>query len=55
MSQVEIFVPLKNNNKKDFSSALFQHVEKELVEHFGGLTAFLQYLGKGCGRKRQTK
>ena len=40
MHLIEIFLPLSNNHGKRFDSKLYQSLEHELTERFGGVTAF---------------
>ena len=40
MHIVEILLPLRDNDGRRFPSALYARVREELVERFGGLTAF---------------
>ena len=47
MHVIEIFLPLKRNDGSDQPHALFAEVRKELVERFGGLTAFSRAPAEG--------
>ena len=47
MHVVEIFLPLKRNDGSDQPQALFGEVRGELVERFGGLTAFTRAPAEG--------
>lgn len=40
MYLVEIFLPQRDNEGREFRSALFSQVREELLERFGGMTAF---------------
>jgi hypothetical protein len=40
MYLVEIFLPQRDNEGREFRSALFSKVREELLERFGGMTAF---------------
>lgn len=40
MYLVQLLLPLNDNDGQRLSGALFQEVRQELVERFGGLTAF---------------
>ena len=40
MYLVEIFLPQHDNEGREFRSALFSKVREELLERFGGMTAF---------------
>ncbi|EFW80208.1 hypothetical protein ALP26_01755 [Pseudomonas savastanoi pv. glycinea] len=40
MHLIEIFLPQCDNQGHDFSSGLFSRVRQDLVERFGGMTAF---------------
>jgi hypothetical protein len=44
---VEIFLPLKRNDGSDQPRALFGEVRRELVQKFGGLTAFTRAPAEG--------
>jgi hypothetical protein len=44
---IEILLPLRDNEGRRFESALFGRVREELVEHFGGLTAFTRTPAEG--------
>jgi hypothetical protein len=44
---VEIFLPLSDNDGRRFDRALFARVREELVERFGGLTAFTRSPAEG--------
>jgi hypothetical protein len=47
MHLVEIFLPLNNNQGARFGVELFGKVRRELLERFGGLTAFTQNPAEG--------
>jgi len=47
MHVVEIFLPLKRNDGSEQPRALFAEVRGELVERFGGLTAFSRAPAEG--------
>jgi hypothetical protein len=47
MHVIEIFLPLKRNDTSDQPRALFGQVRAELVERFGGLTAFSRAPAEG--------
>ena len=47
MHVVEIFLPLKRKDGSDQPRALFAEVRRELVERFGGLTAFTRAPAEG--------
>jgi len=44
---VEIFLPLNDNEGNRFGADLFGRVRRELVERFGGLTAFTRSPAEG--------
>ena len=44
---VEIFLPLADNDGRRFDHAAFAAVREELVERFGGLTAFTRSPAEG--------
>ena len=47
MHLVEILLPLRDNEGEPFGRDLFAHVREELVEAFGGLTAFMRNPAEG--------
>ncbi|HEY8592209.1 MAG TPA: hypothetical protein VIL42_04995 [Sphingomicrobium sp.] len=47
MHVIEVFLPLKRNDGSDQPPALFGEVRSELVERFGGLTAFTRAPAEG--------
>ena len=57
MQLIEILLPLRDNDGKPFDSELWAGVRKELVDRFGGLTAFTRAPAEGLweeedGRRR---
>jgi hypothetical protein len=40
MHLVEVFLPLSDNEGREFGPELFAEIRRELTERFGGLTAF---------------
>jgi hypothetical protein len=51
MNLVEIFLPLHDNEGAPFPRALFETVEQELTEHFGGVTSYPRAPAKGLWRR----
>jgi len=49
MELVQIFLPLRDNQGKDFPFRKFEEIKEHLVKKFGGVTAFLNSPGKVCG------
>ena len=47
MHIVEIFLPLRDNEGRRFDRALYTRVREQLVERFGGLTAFTRSPAEG--------
>ena len=47
MHVIEIFLPLKRNDGSPQPPALFGEVRRELIERFGGLTAFTRAPAEG--------
>lgn len=47
MYLVEIFLPLQDNEGHVFRSSLFSGVRRELVDRFGGITAFTREPAEG--------
>src|SRR4051812_3412840 len=56
MHLIEIFLPLSDNDGKRFAAAAYAGVRKQLVDKFGGLTAFsrspAEGIDTGHGRER---
>jgi hypothetical protein len=53
MHIVEILLPLYGNDGRRFGAAMFLEVRKELVERFGGLTAFTQSPAEGLWEEEE--
>lgn len=47
MHAVEIFLPLRDNNGRAFGRELYACVRRELMDRFGGLTAFSRSPAQG--------
>ncbi|HEX8527161.1 hypothetical protein [Allosphingosinicella sp.] len=47
MQLIEILLPLRDHEGERFPQALFAEVREELIEHFGGLTAFTRSPAEG--------
>jgi hypothetical protein len=47
MHMIEILLPLYDNDGNHFDSAPYAAVREELVDHFGGLTAFTRSPAEG--------
>ena len=47
MHVIEIFLPLADNEGRRFGRELYERVRKELIERFGGLTAFTRSPAEG--------
>jgi hypothetical protein len=47
MHLIEILLPLRDNEGRRFEPELFGTVREELIEHFGGLTAFSRSPAEG--------
>lgn len=47
MYLVEILIPLTDNDGNDFPRTLFDRTRQELIDQFGGLTAFLRAPASG--------
>lgn len=54
MKLAEIFIPLNDNNGTDFPASLYQRIEKELTDQFGGVTAFSRAPAKGRWKEDDT-
>jgi hypothetical protein len=48
---IEILLPLSDNEGKPFAADLHGQVRDELVEHFGGVTAFTRSPAEGLWRE----
>ena len=53
MYLVEIFLPQRDNEGREFRSALFSKVREELLERFGGMTAFTRVPVEGLWNTHQ--
>lgn len=51
MFLIQILLPVYTNDQQPIESALFQRVERELTEAFGGVTAFLRSPAVGSWKK----
>lgn len=47
MHLIEIFLPVSDNQGREQSNELFAQVRQELIDRFGGLTAFTRSPAKG--------
>jgi hypothetical protein len=52
MHLIEIFLPLCDNEGKRFTAATFARVREELIDKFGGLTAFSRAPAEGTDTGR---
>src|SRR5437868_5340888 len=52
MHLVEIFLPLSDNEGRRFAAATFARVREELIDKFGGLTAFSHAPAEGTETER---
>ena len=48
---IELLLPLYDNNKKALATEVFEEVRRELVEKFGGVTAFLRAPAEGVWKE----
>ena len=53
MHLIEILLPLNDNQGRRFGAGLFAQVREELLEHFGGLTAFTRSPAEGLWEARE--
>ena len=53
MYQVQILLPLYDNDKQPFSRSDFELVREELTEKFGGVTAFVRSPAKGLWKEEE--
>lgn len=51
MHLIEILLPLSDNDGKPFAADLYNRVRDELVEHFGGVTAFTRSPAEGLTKE----
>lgn len=51
MQLIEILLPLSDNEGKSFAADLHAQVRDELVEHFGGVTAFTRNPAEGLWKE----
>ncbi len=51
MELIQIFLPLRDNHGEAFPFRKFQLVKEQLVEKFGGVTAFANSPGEGVWRE----
>ena len=51
MHLIEILLPLADNEGKPFAADLHRQVRDELVEHFGGVTAFTRNPAEGLWKE----
>ncbi|HEU0099766.1 MAG TPA: hypothetical protein VFQ67_13460 [Allosphingosinicella sp.] len=51
MHLIEILLPLADNDGKPFADGLHSAVRDELVEHFGGVTAFTRNPAEGLWKE----
>lgn len=54
MHLVQILLPTFDNEGRRFEQSLFEGVRRELMERFGGLTAFVQSPAMGLWKDAQT-
>ena len=53
MNLIEILLPLRDNDGHRFGPELFAKVREELIEHFGGLTAFSRSPAEGIWEPKE--
>lgn len=51
MHLVQLFLPLRDNRKQPFDRALFERVRRELIERFGGITAYQRAPAQGVWKE----
>lgn len=54
MYLIQLLLPLYDNDGRDLPKTLFSEVRNELVEKFGGLTAFSQAPAKGLWQEDES-
>ena len=55
MQQIQILLPIYNNEGKCFRPEIYSDVKSELVEKFGGMTAYTRSPAKGLWKETDTK
>ena len=55
MQQIQILLPIYNNEGESFQSDLYSDIKGELVEKFGGLTAYSRSPAKGLWKGDEGK
>ncbi|HEX8547018.1 MAG TPA: hypothetical protein VF691_08670 [Cytophagaceae bacterium] len=55
MQQIQILLPIYNNEGESFQSDLYSDIKGELVEKFGGLTAYSRSPAKGLWKENEAK
>src|SRR5688572_5209113 len=55
MHLIEIFLPLRDNDGRRLDPALFARVRAEMVDRFGGLTAFTRAPAEGLWETEEGK
>jgi hypothetical protein len=53
MKLVQILLPTRDNRGRKFKKAIFGRIRKELVDRFGGLTAYSRSPAKGVWKSRR--
>jgi hypothetical protein len=53
MHLIELLLPVRDNDGQRFGAELFAKVREELIEHFGGLTAFSRSPAEGIWEPRE--
>jgi hypothetical protein len=51
MYLIQFLLPLRDNERRPFARADFDRVRAELIERFGGVTAFLQSPASGAWKE----
>ena len=55
MQQIQILLPLYNNHKEPFPTAIFNSIRQELTEKFGGITTFSRAPATGLWKENEEK
>jgi hypothetical protein len=55
MQQIQILLPLYNNEKKPFPTAIFNRIRQELTKKFGGITTFSRAPATGLWKENEDK
>ncbi|GEO03847.1 hypothetical protein AAE02nite_15110 [Adhaeribacter aerolatus] len=55
MQLIQILLPLYNNQKEPFAQTVFNEIQQELTEKFGGITSFSRAPATGLWKENEEK